>query len=117
MLTRLALPDFAREALHENERPLQIADTEADIWLQIAQIEEEIASLPLLGNARLLEAKREKLRKQLHPQSRQLLGLPEYRAAILRIFKFPGHRGYFRPHQLGNFTHGRTIKVCICRLF
>jgi len=107
----IELSKFGKEALRRNERSHQVAETEADTWLQIARIDDDLAKSLSDSDKQMLEHARTRVRSNLSQRSKMLHDLPEYRTAILQILKFPGLRKHLRAQSMEIFLRGRTILV------
>jgi hypothetical protein len=54
---------------------------------------------------------RERALNQLHPKSKSMYSLIDYREPVLDILKFPGLRRSFKAQSMEIFLRGRTIEV------
>ena len=102
-------------ALRRNEKAFQVPETEADIWLQLHDIDTQIAAAeavePTPSKPSQLIYARNRALTQLHPKSRSMHSMKEYREIINEILLFPGLRRGFRAAGMEIFLRGPTIEV------
>jgi hypothetical protein len=106
------LPIAAKEALRLNEQDYRVAETEADKWNQIVQLDQQIEQLGNDPETRAkLEAARSRHMMGLGQRPKSLLGVPEYVAVINRILKMPRMHTEFQSKNFEVFSKGRMIEV------
>jgi len=102
-------------ALRRNEKTFQVPETEADIWLQLHEIDAQMSTTQVEESTpskpTQLTYARNRALTQLHAKSRSMHSLKEYRQIIDEILLFPGLRRGFRASGMEIFLRGRTIEV------
>jgi hypothetical protein len=112
----IELSRFALDALRRNEKEFRVAETEADMWLQIQKIEKELLATQNASEISQLQLNRSKLKNNLSQRTKSMLEFPEYVLRINEILAFPGLRGDFKGPHFEIFLRGRTIEVCSIEL-
>lgn len=101
-------------ALRRNEKSFQVAETEADIWLQLKAIDVELSKtepVPTPAKLRQLTYAKGRAMNQLHAKSKAMYSMKVYREPVLKILRFPGIRRSFKAQSLEIFLRGRTTEV------
>ena len=101
----------AKEALRHNERVHQVLETEADKWMKMHRLDNDIRDEKNEATKAQLKVERAKLKLQLHQRINSLYQMPLYADEIDLILKFPGLRQEFKGPGFDVFTTGRTVEV------
>jgi hypothetical protein len=107
---------FALEALRRNEKEFHVAETEADMWLQIQKFDKDLLAAENVTEISQLQLNCSKLKNNLSQRTKSMLEFPEYLIRINEILVFPGLRSDFKGANFEIFLRGHTIEVCSIEL-
>ena len=96
--------------MRRNEKEFRVAETEADVWLQIQKIDQDLTSAPD-PTVQQLQLNRSKLKNNLSQRTKSMLEFPDYVERMNQILIFPGLRAEFKGPNFEIFLRGRTIEV------
>ena len=105
------LSRFALDGLRRNEKQFHVAETEADTWLQIQRIDQDLEREKDNVAKQQLKLHRTKLKSNLSQRTKSMLEFPDYVIKINPILEFPGLRHDFKGPNFEIFLRGRTIEV------
>src|SRR5438876_640726 len=108
----IELSRYAKRALRRNEKDFRVTETDADTWIQIQKIEEDMRKVSNKNSMKnQLMLHRKQLKKNLSRYCQSMMEFSDYAKAINKILGIPGLKKEFQGRYFDSFLRGYIIEV------